>query len=125
MPEGIRCSFHSSPSRTIVWPALLPPWKRTTASPCSASRSVTLPFPSSPHWAPTITIPGMQPAVYEGRGGRPYAAVAWIGAAEADPRGDLARHPNDVRSDRTRLKPPVMSQQRQLVAHLGQTRHGP
>ena len=40
-------------------PALLPPWKRTTASPCSASRSVILPLPSSPHWAPTITIPGM------------------------------------------------------------------
>src|SRR5579863_6590450 len=59
MPEGTRWNFHSSPSRTIVWPALLPPWKRTTASARSASRSVILPLPSSPHWAPTITIPGM------------------------------------------------------------------
>src|SRR3954453_7625000 len=42
----------------MVWPALLPPWKRTTASACSASRSVIFPLPSSPHWAPTMTIPG-------------------------------------------------------------------
>src|SRR6201991_372867 len=60
MPEGIRCSFHVSPLRTIVWPALLPPWKRTTASACSASRSVIFPLPSSPHWAPTITMPGIR-----------------------------------------------------------------
>ncbi len=25
IPDGIRCSFHSTPSRTIVCPALLPP----------------------------------------------------------------------------------------------------
>src|SRR3954447_1806762 len=55
----MRWNFHVSPSRTIVWPALLPPWKRTTASACSASRSTTLPLPSSPHWAPTITMPGI------------------------------------------------------------------
>src|SRR5688572_11719746 len=30
-----------------------------TASACSARRSTTLPFPSSPHWAPTTTMPGM------------------------------------------------------------------
>src|SRR5687768_18051448 len=42
----------------IVWPALLPPWKRTTTSAFSAIRSTTLPLPSSPHWAPTMTIPG-------------------------------------------------------------------
>src|SRR5919112_403437 len=59
MPLGIRWNFHVSPSRTIVWPALLPPWKRITMSARSASRSTTLPLPSSPHWAPTITIPGM------------------------------------------------------------------
>src|ERR1035437_5086395 len=32
MPDGIKCSFHVSPLRTIVSPALLPPWKPTTAS---------------------------------------------------------------------------------------------
>src|SRR3954447_2270011 len=58
MPDGIRWNLKVSPLRTIVWPALLPPWKRTTASACSASRSVIFPLPSSPHWAPTMTIPG-------------------------------------------------------------------
>src|SRR5215207_4242076 len=54
----MRWNFHVSPSRTIVWPALLPPWKRTTTSARSARRSTTLPLPSSPHWAPTMTVPG-------------------------------------------------------------------
>src|SRR2546423_4904626 len=72
MPDGTRWNFHSSPLRTIVWPALLPPWKRITAAACSASRSVTLPLPSSPHWAPTITIDGICRPVYAGEApGRP------------------------------------------------------
>src|ERR1700744_3506541 len=29
------------------------------ASACSASMSIPFPFPSSPHWAPTTTIPGI------------------------------------------------------------------
>src|SRR6201996_8358379 len=40
---------------TRVWPALCPPWKRTTMSACSDNQSTILPFPSSPHWAPTTT----------------------------------------------------------------------
>ena len=56
-----------SPSRMIVWPALLPPWKRTTMSACSARRSTTFPFPSSPHWAPTITVDGMRGKVWRDR----------------------------------------------------------
>src|SRR5580658_6409493 len=68
MPDGTRWNFHSWRPRTIVWPALLPPWKRTMASARSASRSVTLPLPSSPNWAPTITIPGISVPVYEGGG---------------------------------------------------------
>src|ERR1700761_5937486 len=40
---------------TSVWPALWPPWKRTTTSACSDNQSTILPFPSSPHWAPTTT----------------------------------------------------------------------
>src|SRR5271166_1130554 len=75
MPEGIRCSFHSCTPRTIVCPAWLPPWKRTTAPARSASRSVIFPLPSSPHWAPTMTIPGMRSAVYEGLLGVPLAGV--------------------------------------------------
>src|ERR1700761_8220221 len=58
IPEGIRWNLYSVPSWTIVCPALLPPWKRTMVVARSASRSVILPFPSSPHWAPTMTTPG-------------------------------------------------------------------
>src|SRR5919205_3227929 len=37
---------------TSVWPALWPPWKRTTTSARCDSQSTILPLPSSPHWAP-------------------------------------------------------------------------
>src|SRR6476619_4083420 len=40
---------------TSVWPALWPPWKRTTTSACSESQSTILPLPSSPHCEPTTT----------------------------------------------------------------------
>src|SRR5690606_10869468 len=40
---------------TSVWPALCPPWKRTTASARSDSQSTILPLPSSPHCEPTTT----------------------------------------------------------------------
>src|SRR5487761_2317852 len=43
------------PSITKVWPALWPPWNRTTISACSESQSTILPLPSSPHWDPTTT----------------------------------------------------------------------
>src|SRR5438270_6120851 len=59
-PEGSRCSAYFWPSGVItVCPALLPPWYRTTYPTCPPSRSVTLPLPSSPHWAPISTIAGM------------------------------------------------------------------
>src|SRR5664279_939859 len=45
---------------TMVWPALLPPLNLTTASTPLLSRSVALPLPSSPHWAPTSTIAGIR-----------------------------------------------------------------
>src|ERR1700756_4450175 len=54
---------------TSVWPALCPPWKRTTMSACSDNQSTILPLPSSPHWEPTTTTFAMrkcpqQPALY-------------------------------------------------------------
>ena len=55
MPEGIRCRTVFLPLITSVWPALWPPWKRTTAPISSVSRSTILPLPSSPHWAPRTT----------------------------------------------------------------------
>src|SRR5258705_1376085 len=54
-PEGNSASLYVSPLMTSVWPALWPPWKRTTMSACSDNQSTILPFPSSPHWAPTTT----------------------------------------------------------------------
>src|SRR6056297_1039759 len=44
---------------TSVWPALCPPWKRAITSARSLSQSTSLPFPSSPHWAPTTTTLAM------------------------------------------------------------------
>src|SRR5262245_41534648 len=37
---------------TSVWPALWPPWNRTTTSARSDSQSTILPLPSSPHCEP-------------------------------------------------------------------------
>src|SRR5690606_27210363 len=60
MPDGSRCSAYFSSPMTTVCPALLPPLNFTTHSVRSPSRSVALPLPSSPHWTPMITIPGMR-----------------------------------------------------------------
>src|SRR3954469_20351686 len=48
---------------TRVWPALWPPWNRTTTSACSDSQSTILPLPSSPHWAPTTTTFAIVPCL--------------------------------------------------------------
>src|SRR5688500_15590049 len=108
MPDGIRWNLNVSPSRTIVWPALLPPWKRTTRSACSASRSTTLPFPSSPHWAPTITRPAMAfPSLGGARASGALSGHAQVRAHDRDrvvadldeardgARADLAPQPQD------------------------------
>src|SRR6185369_13222167 len=42
-----------------VWPALWPPWKRTTTSARSDSQSTIFPLPSSPHCEPTTTTLAM------------------------------------------------------------------
>src|SRR3712207_9026683 len=56
----MRCSAYLSPSGVItVCPALLPPWQRTTYGTRPPSRSVALPLPSSPHWAPISTTAGI------------------------------------------------------------------
>src|ERR1700716_4010067 len=46
-------NLNSPCSVMTVWPALLPPWERMTTSAFEARKSMTLPFPSSPHWPPT------------------------------------------------------------------------
>ena len=62
IPEGISCRAVLTPLMTSVWPALWPPWKRTTAWAWSVSQSTTLPLPSSPHWVPTTTTLRPEPA---------------------------------------------------------------
>src|SRR5262249_51904080 len=55
-PAGIRCStVRSWPTRS-VWPALLPPPKRTMMSASRARMSTILPLPSSPHCTPTTIV---------------------------------------------------------------------
>src|SRR5215475_1019634 len=66
---------------TTVCPALLPPWYLTTKSTLSPSKSVALPLPSSPHWAPTITMAGMTTRL--ARVGSPASEPALRGASEA------------------------------------------
>src|SRR5205809_2579798 len=58
-PAGTRFRTVFSPFTTSVWPALFPPWKRTTTSASAASRSTIFPFPSSPHCVPTMTVAGI------------------------------------------------------------------
>src|SRR5918911_108891 len=80
-----------------------------TTSAFSAIRSVTFPLPSSPHWAPTTTRPGMRLLQLGGaaRGGRiqPRAGLRALAAASQivshDWNGDahLTQPGHDARSD--------------------------
>ena len=84
IPEGIRWNLNFSPSRTIVWPALLPPWKRTIDVGAVGEQVDDFPLPSSPHWAPTMTRPGMTAEIVPGST-RPTAraCVAAVGGRTA------------------------------------------
>src|SRR5205085_7476650 len=62
MTLGMRCRAVFTPLITSVWPALWPPWKRTTPCAISVSQSTSLPLPSSPHWVPTTTT--LRPFVF-------------------------------------------------------------
>src|SRR6185503_19007899 len=59
IPEGIVWRTYFSRPTTTVWPALLPPEKRTTTLTCGVMMSTTLPLPSSPHCAPITTMLGI------------------------------------------------------------------
>src|SRR5688572_21762991 len=89
MPEGMVCRTYFSRPTTTVWPALLPPWKRTTTFTCGVMTSTTLPLPSSPHCVPTTTMLGMAAPLRFGKmplrmlqhiahGQRPLGAVSQI-----------------------------------------------
>src|SRR6266852_4371679 len=67
-PDGTRCKTVFTPPTTSVCPALAPPWKRTTTSAHEVKRSTIFPFPSSPHWAPTMTTLDMDLEYHGWRG---------------------------------------------------------
>src|SRR6185369_13265165 len=96
-----------------VWPALWPPWKRTTTSARSESQSTILPLPSSPHWAPitatfaigvslNLFFPGRR---FEPRHGDDLAGLPEMRAGEAARFGDRASGRPGGRAIRLRLKP--------------------
>src|SRR5438034_673621 len=60
IPEGIRCRIYFTPRWRTVWPALLPPWLRTTISARAVSTSMILPLPSSPHCIPIKIVFAME-----------------------------------------------------------------
>src|SRR3954454_15322508 len=95
MPEGSNRNLNVSVPTTTVCPAFEPPWYRATISNCSASRSTTLPLPSSPHWAPTITVPDTSglPAGEVGEQGvlLPERELDGVGGAGAVLRDDQLR----------------------------------
>src|SRR4051794_23809275 len=66
-PEGSSESRYSTLPITSVWPALWPPWKRTTTSARCDSQSTILPLPSSPHWAPITATFAISPQSETGR----------------------------------------------------------
>src|SRR3546814_23819 len=94
MPEGIRCSTVFLPPITSVWPALWPPWKRTTAPMSCVRRSTILPLPSSPTCQPcttharTITNPPLR----TGGATPPPVAVQAQRVVAQDARGDQVQH---------------------------------
>ena len=56
IPDGIRCRMYWVLPTMTVCPALAPPWARATMSACSVMKSMILPLPSSPHWAPSRMV---------------------------------------------------------------------
>src|SRR4051794_8491048 len=110
----MRWNFHVSPPCTMVCPALLPPWKRMTASARSARRSMTLPLPSSPHCAPTMTVPGIAVLSVGARGLRHVPAQ----------RARLGLAVEVLGLDAERLPAHVAAEHRQDRAHLLEARDG-
>src|SRR3954471_22020606 len=62
-----------------------------TTSARSAIRSVILPLPSSPHWAPTTTSPGMSERLFLGAAAARYVPAAVHSARRIASRADRAR----------------------------------
>src|SRR6185295_10734001 len=108
-PEGSSESLKVLLPMTRVWPALWPPWKRTTTSARSESQSTIFPLPSSPHWAPitatfaigvslNLFFPGRR---FEPRHSDDLAGLPEMRAGQAARLGDRP----GGRAIRLRLKP--------------------
>src|SRR5918998_5349533 len=86
----------------------------------SSSRSVILPMPSSPHWAPMITIPAISAGSLRGGAPHPGLAVGGLGLPRGRPGGEI-RLPRLVAD----LRPAVVAGHRlRLAADLVQARDG-
>src|SRR6187455_690403 len=85
IPLGMSCSAVLTPLMTRVWPALWPPWKRTTPCAWSVSQSTILPLPSSPHWVPMTTtffaMSGFLDEPFAGAAHEPALAAVLAGGA--------------------------------------------
>src|SRR5712671_7868358 len=122
-PEGNRLSLYSTLLMTRVWPALCPPWKRTTTSARSDSQSTILPLPSSPHCAPiTATLPisvsSPLPIVARRRDWFRLALLQKIGAAQPA----RFRHPIP-RGSKRRDGDPALPAQFAQATPIGAERH--
>src|SRR5450631_4273849 len=106
MPLGIRWKRCSLPPVTTVWPALFPPCERMTMSTVSASRSMTLPLPSSPHWPPTRIVTlirarsvldraGSSGLFSSGPTAQPEQRLPWLGREDGNPIRGQHRVPGD------------------------------
>src|SRR3984885_12672589 len=104
-PDGRTCSAYFSSPITTVWPALLPPWYLTTYCTLSPSRSVALPLPSSPHWAPISTMAGILFTPFTRR--KPLAAQARQGLLRCEVT--LITQVKPIRGVETRQGPDVRS----------------
>src|SRR4051812_45271460 len=81
-------------------------------SACSASRSVTFPLPSSPHWAPTTILTLISA---ESRSERPQTAEGRPGCCES----------GESRARGVVALAQVLAEHRDLVRHLRQARDDP
>src|SRR6266849_7945867 len=113
-PLGTRCKTVFTPPTTSVWPAFAPPWYRTTTSAHEVKRSTIFPFPSSPHWAPTITTLDMDLEYHGWRGSEDdLADLEHVRQLAQLLQGVRAGRPVDV-DERQRAPRPCLAGEREL-----------
>lgn len=105
-PQGDTRGLPRAPAASL----LLLTWHLQTMSASCASRSTTLPLPSSPHWAPSTTVtllPGRRAAHSPlGMPGPPCSAMARAARSGAAP-GTCSSARQPLRSPRLRLLLPL------------------